>query len=418
MSPVCAPIERLEPERQTERALSTATSTATISTASTATTDRPGIAATEASFQARARGDDRVLVLSGSWTMRHLGRVEAELRELAPAAGRTVIDMADVERLDTAGAWLLERFADRTGNVAVTNVAPEAASLMEAVQRYRTVGEGERAARANPFERMVASVGRSMFALGTDVRLGLNVLGAAIWGERSGKAGRRGFGITPVVAQLDKMAVQAVPIVGLMSFLIGAIVAQQGAFQLRYAAGAGTEIFAVDLVSILLLREIGVMLTAIMVAGRTGSAMTAELGSMRMREEIDALQVMGLNPMTTLIFPRLVALGIALPLLTIVSCFFALLGGALVLNIYADLSLTIQISRLQEAIDFTTIAAGIIKAPFMALIIGIVAALEGMQVGGSAESLGRRVTASVVKSIFLVIFVDGMFAVFYAAIDF
>ena len=386
---------------------------------STTTLDDVGNSApTDAAFRVHARGDDRVLFLSGAWTMRHLGKVEGELREVPEAPGRTLLDLADVDRLDTAGAWLLGRFSDRMGEVSVTNVASEQASLLEAVQRYRPTEPAPSPDRGNALVRLAESVGRGTYALGKDLRMGLNVLGAAIWGERTGKAGRRSFGITPVVAQLDKMAVQAVPIVGLMSFLIGAIVAQQGAFQLRYAAGAGTEIFAVDLVSILLLREIGVMLTAIMVAGRTGSAMTAELGSMKMREEIDALKVMGLNPMTTLIFPRLVALGIALPLLTVVSCFFALLGGALVLNLYADLSLAIQISRLQEAIDFTTIAAGIIKAPFMALIIGIVAALEGLQVGGSAESLGRRVTASVVKSIFLVIFVDGLFAIFYAQIDF
>ena len=389
---------------------------------STTTLDAPTTApANDASFRVLQRGDDRVLVLGGSWTMRHLGDVERSLRDVPPIAGRTVIDMADVERLDTAGAWLLERFGDRVGvegEVAVANVTPSRASLMEAVQRYRAKEPPPPAERLNPVVRFLASTGQSMWRLWIDLRMGLAVLGAALLGERTGKEGRRNFGVTAVVAQMEKMGVQAVPIVGLMSFLIGAIVAQQGAFQLRYAAGPGTEIFAVDLVSILLLREIGVMLTAIMVAGRTGSAMTAELGSMRMREEIDALKVMGLNPMTTLIFPRLVAIGLTLPLLTVVSCVFALAGAALVLNLYADLPLAIQITRLYDAIDFTTLAAGIIKAPFMALIIGIVAALEGLQVGGSAESLGRRVTASVVKSIFLVIFVDGLFAIFYAQIDF
>ena len=375
----------------------------------------------EATIQVQQRGEDRVLFLSGEWTLRHLTSVEAELAALPVIEGRTVLDLGGVSRLDTGGSWLIERFAARAGargEVAAANVNSEQASLMEAVQRY-IPREPEPAKRRPPiFERVFGGIGRSAAALATDVRLGLTVLGAALVGEPSGKAGRRSWGITPIVAQIDKMGVQAIPVVGLMSFLIGAIVAQQGAFQLRFVAGAGSEIFAVDLVAILLLREIGVMLTAIMVAGRTGSAITAELGSMRMREEVDALQVIGLNPMSTLVFPRLVALMISLILLTIVSCFAALIGGALVLFLYADLSFAIQLSQFAGAIDATTLWAGILKAPVMALIIGIVASLEGMQVEGSAESLGRRVTASVVKSIFLVIFVDGVFAIFYSAIDF
>ena len=374
-----------------------------------------------ARIRVQPRGLDRVIFLDGAWTMRDLGEVDAEIRALAPVEGRTVLDFSDVTRLDTAGAWVVDRFARRvegSGGVSVTNIAPKQAVLLEAVTKLPVrEAEGVRG-RSDPLRAVLEAVGRVMAELAVDVRDGLMILGAAISGEQSGKGGRRRIGVTPVIAQLDQMAVKAVPIVALMSFLIGAIIAQQGAFQLRYVAGAGTEIFAVDLVAILLLREIGVMLTAIMVAGRTGSAITAEIGSMKMREEVDALKVIGLNPISTLVFPRLVALAIALPLLTVVSCFFALIGGAVTLNLYSDLPFEIQILQLQQAIDFTTITAGIVKAPFMALIIGIVASLEGLQVGGSAESLGRRVTSSVVKSIFLVIFIDGVFAIFFAQIDF
>ena len=200
-----------------------------------------------------------------------------------------------------------------------------------------------------------------------------------------------------------------------MSTIIGAIIAQQGAFQLRYF---GAEIFVVDLVGILVLREIGVLLTAIMIAGRSGSAITAEIGSMKMREEIDALTVIGLNPVGVLVFPRLVALGIALPLLTVISDIAALGGAMFVAKAYSGISPDAFITRVRDAIDLTTVFAGFIKAPFMAFIIGIIASVEGMKVGGSAESLGERVTASVVKSIFVVIVVDGVFAIFYAAIDF
>jgi phospholipid/cholesterol/gamma-HCH transport system permease protein len=218
-----------------------------------------------------------------------------------------------------------------------------------------------------------------------------------------------------IVHQIDRMGVRAVPIILLMSFLIGAIIAQQGAFQLRYF---GAEVFVVDLVGILQLREIGVLLTAIMIAGRSGSAITAEIGSMKMREEIDALKVMGLSPIGVLVFPRLVALTVALPLLTIIANFAALFGAAFVAWSYSGITFDTFLSRLREAIDLSTIVSGMIKAPFMALIIGIVASVEGLKVGGSAESLGRHVTASVVKSIFVVILVDGLFAMFYAAIDF
>jgi phospholipid/cholesterol/gamma-HCH transport system permease protein len=200
-----------------------------------------------------------------------------------------------------------------------------------------------------------------------------------------------------------------------MSTIVGAIVAQQGAFQLRFF---GAEIFVVDLVGILVLREMGVLLTAIMIAGRSGSAITAEIGSMKMREEVDALTVIGLNPIGVLVFPRLVALVIALPCLTIIANFAALAGAIIIAYSYSNISPAAFLDRLQASIDLSTFLAGIIKAPFMAMVIGIIGSVEGLKVGGSAESLGHHVTASVVKSIFVVIMLDGFFAIFYAAIDF
>jgi phospholipid/cholesterol/gamma-HCH transport system permease protein len=211
------------------------------------------------------------------------------------------------------------------------------------------------------------------------------------------------------------MGLRAVPIIALMSFLIGAIIAQQGAWSLRYF---GAEFLTVDFVGILLLREVGVLITAIMVAGRSGSAMTAEIGSMKMREEVDALTVIGLNPVGVLVFPRLVALTIALPMLTFIANIASLAGAALLLNLYSDIPFDVFLSKLRTAVDLSTLMAGMIKAPFMAMIIGIMAAVEGMKVEGSAESLGQRVTAAVVKAIFFVIVVDGFFAVFYAQINY
>jgi phospholipid/cholesterol/gamma-HCH transport system permease protein len=208
---------------------------------------------------------------------------------------------------------------------------------------------------------------------------------------------------------------RGVPIIALISFLVGGIVAQQGIFQLhRFGASS----FVVDLVGILTLRELGALLTAIMVAGRSGSAITAEIGSMKMREEIDAIRVMGLDPMEVLIVPRLLALIIALPMLTFLSDMAALFGGGMVAWLYDGMSPNVFMSRLKDAIALNTFMVGIIKAPFMALIIGVVAAIEGFAVQGSAESLGRHVTSSVVKSIFMVIVIDGLFAMFFAAIEY
>ena len=223
------------------------------------------------------------------------------------------------------------------------------------------------------------------------------------------------FRFTSIVFHIDRAGLQAVPIIALISLLIGGIVSQQGVFQLSFF---GAEDFVVDLVGILVLRELGVLLTAIMLAGRSGSAYTAEIGSMKMREELDALTVIGLDPVETLIMPRILALVIALPLLTFISDIFGLIGGALVAFIYGDMTFQRFILLLRDAVDMSTLMVGLIKAPFMGLIVGLIAANEGLNVEGSSESLGRRTTSSVVKAIFMVIVADGLFAIFFAAIDY
>ena len=199
----------------------------------------------------------------------------------------------------------------------------------------------------------------------------------------------------------------------LITFLIGGIIAQQGIFHFRKF---GADAYVVDMVGILVLREIGVLIVSIMVAGRSGSAYTAELGSMKMREEIDALRTMGFDPVEVLILPRVLALVCALPILTFLGSMAALYGGGLVAWFYGGMSPEIFIARLREAISVTHFEVGMIKAPFMALVIGVVACSEGLRVKGSAESLGLQTTTSVVKSIFLVIVLDGVFAIFFASI--
>lgn len=365
-------------------------------------------------------GNARLIRLAGRWKNNSLSAMIKSAGPLvdSPVVERETIDLSAVSDMDTAGAWLVRRFIterrERGGSIEIVGGSPGMRELIEALPEHVTAPEKPVDHRTR-FERIFEPVGKVTISLWGDLIAMMFVLGSAVRGAQT-KAGR-GSGVSPasVVNQLDHMGVRAVPIITLMSFLIGAIIAQQGAFQLRYF---GAEVFVVDLVGILQLREIGVLLTAIMIAGRSGSAITAEIGSMKMREEIDALKVIGLNPIGVLVFPRLVALTIALPLLTIVANFAALYGAAVVVWAYSGITFDVFITRLHEAVDYSTLATGMIKAPFMALIIGIIAAVEGMKVGGSAESLGRHVTASVVKSIFVVILVDGLFAMFYAAIDF
>ncbi|MCO5065945.1 MAG: ABC transporter permease [Rhizobiaceae bacterium] len=370
----------------------------------------------------RQEGGVLFVELSGIWSTRRVSKVDADMRALesAPGVDRVEIDIGGIGRMDTAGAWILERlsqaYKDRKVEVVITGADKADTILMDAVEPATETRDDERA-QPRPFIliRMLESIGRAVYNTKNDVTASLYILGATIRGGQM-KAGRgQSINFTAIVHQIDRMGVGAIPVVVLMSGIVGAIVAQQGAFQLRYF---GADIFVVDLVGILVLRELGVLMTAIMVAGRSGSAITAEIGSMKMREEIDALTVIGLNPVGVLVFPRLVALVIALPLLTVIANFAALGGAIFVGWAYVDIPPTAFIDRLRTAIDVSTIAVGLIKAPFMAIIIGILASVEGLKVGGSAESLGRQVTSSVVKAIFVVVIMDGLFAMFFATIDF
>jgi len=223
------------------------------------------------------------------------------------------------------------------------------------------------------------------------------------------------FRFTSLVAQIELIGFRSVPIIVLINVLVGGIVAQQGIFQLLKF---GASSYTVSLIGILVLRELGVLLTSIMIAGRSGSAITAELGSMKMREEIDALLVMGLSPIEVLIAPRVLGLIISLPILTFIADMAALFGGMVVSWWYGGISPVAFASLLKDAIALHTFMVGIIKAPFMALVIGLIASMDGLATQGSAESLGRQVTSSVVKSIFMVIVMDGLFAVFFASIDY
>jgi phospholipid/cholesterol/gamma-HCH transport system permease protein len=348
----------------------------------------------------------------GAWTVSHVELLE-RLCDDAPRRKTGPIDLSGVTALDTIGAWLFEKLARGVpaGGPQPTFVGVPAAysGLLSEVHQLNRAQAGVGRPRGILIDRLVR-IGR---ALASDSLAFLHMLGAvsvALLGVLRRPAS---FRLTSTVYQLGRVGWQAIPIMALITFLIGAIIAQQGIFHFRKF---GAESYVVDMVGILVLREIGVLIVAIMVAGRSGSAYTAELGSMKMREEIDALSTMGLDPVSVLILPRVLALIIAMPILAFLGSLAALYGGGLVAWLYGGMSPAIFIARLREAVSVTHFEVGLWKAPFMALVIGLVAACEGLKVKGSAESLGTQTTASVVKSIFLVIVLDGLFAIFFASI--
>jgi len=341
----------------------------------------------------------------------------AAMAQESDGARHVVFDLARLERLDTAGAWLIDRAratVEATGaRTDLQSARPEYAILLEEAH-WRNF-ERENTGSSSVLLTLLADVGEAVVGAGKDVYDGVVYLGEVMSSIGASLTGGARFRATSVIYHMENFAFRSVPIIALINFLVGCIVSQQAILQLK-RFGAAT--FAVDLIGILVLRELAVLLTSIMVAGRSGSAITAEIGSMKMREEIDALRVMGLDPTEALVLPRLVALVLSVPLLTFIADMSAIFGGLVVAWIYGGISPEIFIARLQTAIGLNTFFVGLIKAPIMALVIGMIATIEGMQVQGSAESLGLQVTKSVVKSIFMVIVVDGLFAVFFAAIKY
>jgi len=364
-------------------------------------------------------GEERLQILaSGSWTAIYAKALEQKIESIlaeAAGAGRLDIDIGGIAELDTFGAWLLERLARSLMERG------RDARLVEAPDRFRDLLEELHACgrdkavpvAQNPILAKLEGLGIAATEFGQDLVRLVDLLGRLFGAAALMFRHPKRFRFTSAIHHLDRVGWQALPIIFLITLLIGGIVAQQGIFHFR-KFGAGD--YVVDLVGILVLRELGVLIVAIMVAGRSGSSYTAELGSMKMREEIDALRTMGLDPVEVLMLPRIVALVFALPILAFFGSICALYGGGLVAWLYGGMSPAIYISRLKEAVSVTHFEVGMIKAPFMALAIGLVACSEGMQVAGSAESLGLKTTASVVKSIFLVIVLDGFFAIFFASI--
>ncbi len=365
-----------------------------------------------------AQVEGLALCAAGSWTAACapvIERLVADAEKLIGSESNIFIDVSQVSRLDTFGAWLIERLRRSLshGNVEakIAGLSLNYSSLLDEVRRVPPVDPSP--ARRNALISVLEDVGRNVVGFASTVTGLIGMLGAVL--AAIGRVIRhpRSFRLISTVHHLEQVCLRAVPIVILITFLIGCIISQQGIFHFRKF---GADIFVVDMLGVLVLREIGVLLVAIMVAGRSGSAYTAELGSMKMREELDALRTMGFDPVEVLILPRMIALVIALPTLAFLGAVAALYGGGLVAWLYGGVQPEAFLIRLRDAISIDHFVVGMIKAPVMAAVIGIVACVEGLAVQGSAESLGQHTTSSVVKGIFFVIVMDGVFALFFASI--
>lgn len=355
------------------------------------------------------------LSVQGPWQVRHVRRLARDIRKIKidqrpNERPHMTIDMAGLTALDTAGAMLIldmkDLFGERGFQVEMQHMREADQILFDLISRHPREKQAK-PKKASMVLNLVRDIGALLLSIWRDIieltamigQITICIVGLLLrpWRMR----------FTSLVHHLEHAGLKAVFIISLICFLIGAVIMQQSVEQLRaYSA----EHFSIDMLGILALREVGVLLTSIMIAGRSGAAFTAEIGSMKMREEVDAMRALGINPVETLIVPRVLALMIALPLLTFIGNMMCLAGGAMIAYQMLEIDLQAFLLRLNDAVDIRHFYVGLIKTPFVAVIIGIVGTLEGMRVRGSAESLGTHVRASVVKSIFLVIILDAMFA--------
>lgn len=375
---------------------------------------------TPAAFAVDVENDVLRLSATGDWQARHLGAIDADLRSFEDdSVGRElIIDVSGVGRLDTAGAMVLERVlrscASRTEESKIIGASPAHGKLIENVASHVAPCDVE-PARRNAFLMMTNRLGRGVVESYHAALEILNFIGLTLVTFARVIANPRRLRLTSIFYHMEEAGLNAVPIIGLMSFLIGAVVAFMGAKILRLF---NAEVFTVELVGISVLREFGVLLAAILVAGRSGSAFTAAIGTMKIREEIDALRALGLDPIEVLVLPRVIALVVLMPVLAFLASILGIIGGGLVAWSAMDISPAFFIGRLQDTIAMSNFWVGLIKAPFFAFVIAIVGCFQGMEVAGSSESLGQRTTLSVVQALFLVIILDAFFAMFFLEIDF
>ena len=355
------------------------------------------------------------VTLGGALGVAGVSHLHAALMAL-PADRPLRVDLAGVTHLDTAGAWalsLLRQRFERAGQpVDLTGLEAHAADLLATTAAALpdvSPPAPRRRALADHFEgRGRAVAGAARYLLELTAYLGLFIIGLG-----RGLLRPRRLRLTSLVHHCHEVGLKAVPIVSVMAFLIGVVLAFQGSAQLRQF---GAEVFVVDLIAVSILRELGILLTAIIVAGRTASAFTAAIGSMKMREEIDAMRTLGIDPAEALIVPRVLALLLMLPILGLIANVAGLVGGAVMSWVELGISPAMFRTRLAEGIAVSHLLVGMIKAPVFALIIGIIGCHAGMQVKSNAESLGRMTSSAVVTAIFAVIVADALFSVFFAQV--
>lgn len=354
---------------------------------------------------------------SGHWQGMAIGDLHGRLGKLPlPEGGQAEIELSELQSVDSAGAWLIHHLVlelqQRGTEVSISGATPDIASLLDRVSEIEQPKREEMSRTFAPqWIVILERCGKSIcLALQSLAEL-LSFLGATTLAIGRTIANPRRFRLTAFLFHIEQTGLNALGIVGLINFLIGVVLAYMGATQL---ASFGAEIYAVDLVGVAVLREMGILLTAIVVAGRSGSAFTAQIGAMKSQQEIDAMRTIGVDPLDALVLPRLFALLLTLPALTLFGDLMGLFGGALMGWVVLEIPVVQFMERLQDSVSLNTFLVGMSKAPVFAVIIAMVGCLEGLKVGGSAESVGKQTTRSVVESIFLVIVFDALFAIMYS----
>ncbi len=374
-----------------------------------------------AAFVTKQTENHWILKATGAWTLEAgLSKIDSELRKFADKTmgSDLQIDLSEIDGLDTAGAMALQRTMrscekrDKLNGDPLYGFVPtegHIGKLLEEAQNHLLPCEVE-VETGNPFIMVLDRVGRGARNVLRDTASIMGFLGQVISGLVGIIKNPKRLRVTATVHHMEEAGLNATMIVALMSFLIGSVIAFMGIKILRQF---GAEILTVEMIGITVLREFGVLLTAILIAGRSGSAFTAALGSMKLREEIDAMKAMGIDPLEALVIPRTIAMVAIMPVLAFIAAMLGLIGGGLVAWAAADISPNLFMARTQDVIVLQNFFVGVVKAPFFAFFISIIGCYQGMSVHGSAEDLGRRTTMSVVQSLFVVIFLDALFAIFF-----
>ena len=361
-----------------------------------------------AASAAPAEGRNPPFRIRGALTITRAASIQ---REIDAEADPLLIDLSGVERMDTVGAWLVYR-AMRDRGAKLAGASPESQSLLDQVAEFDKPVQ-VRPEEPATFLRMIGEIGEWIAESGRTIVGLLGFFGATLVGIANVISHPKRFRLNAVVQRFDVVGVRALGIIGLMSFLIGIVIAQQGAVQLQQF---GAEIYTINLIGRITVRELGTLMTAIMVAGRSGSAFAAQLGTMKITEEIDAMRTIGVSPIEALVIPRLIAAVVMMPLLAFWAMLMSLLGGGIFVWLSLGIPPLTYVQRLGEVIPATDLWVGLIKAPVFGFIIALAGCFQGMQVKGDSEEVGLRTTLAVVQSIFLVIVLDSVFAVFFGSV--